>query len=112
MALNFVTVTGTFLNGDGSPAAGSAQFMMSDLLWSTTGLFCGAVSPVGATFDSQGKISVPLLAMDNAGFSGNWSWLVTISVSGLAFPQRSIIVDFANGPTQDISALLNTGKLV
>lgn len=116
MALNVVSVTGTFFSssagGNTSPAAGSMTFVTSDLLWNTSGVYVGLIEPVGTSFNQSGVIApVELLSMDNAGFSGNWFWLVTIVSGGTTYPQRKILVNFSNGATQDITALLATSTL-
>jgi hypothetical protein len=117
MALNVVSVTGTFFTSSASgvtgPAAGSLSFATSDILWNTSGVYVGIVASTGATFNQSGTITpVQLLAMDNAGFSGNWFWTVTIESGGTTYPTRKLVVDFANGATQDISALLATSTLI
>jgi len=113
---NFVNITGTILTGNGIASAGQVVFQMSDLLWNTTNLYVGIEPSVGCSFDANGLFPtnppVQLLAMDNAGFSGNWSWWVTFTIGGVQFPTRSLIVNFANGPTQDISILLSTSAVV
>lgn len=115
MALNFVTVTGTFYDASpsgSSAASGSILFVASDLIWDVTGTFVGVINNVGTTFNASGQISVELLAMDNAGLSGNWGWLCTVTMSGVTYPQRKLVVNYANGATQDISALLANSTLV
>ncbi len=113
---NVVTVTGTFYTASASgvvqPAAGNITFTPSDLLWDTTGVYVGMIEPVGESFNQSGAIApIPLLAMDNAGFSGNWCWLVTIESGGTTYPTRKLLVNFSNGATQDISVLLATSTL-
>ncbi len=116
MALNFVTVTGQFYAASpasSNPAAGSILFHASDILWSTAGVYVGTLNDVGCTFNSAGQLTnCMLLAMDNAGLSGNWCWQCTITIGALTFPTRKLAVNFANGATQDLSALLNASTLL
>lgn len=117
MALNVVTVTGTFYTASASgvtgPAAGNIDFVASDVLWNTAGPYVGVIQPTGTSFNQSGVITpVQLLAMDNAGFSGNWYWTVTITSNGTSYPPRKITVDFATGATQDIAALLANSVVI
>lgn len=117
MALNVVDVTGTFYTASAAGATGAASgnlvFTASDILWNTSGPYVGVIEQTGANFNQSGQIEpVSLLAMDNSGFSGNWYWILTITSNGITFPQRRLTVDFANGATQDISALLATSTVI
>ena len=117
MPLNVVAVTGTFYtasaSGNTGAASGNMTFAASDILWNTAGLYVGIIEPVGTSFNYSGVIApIGLLAMDNPGFSGNWYWVVTIISNGVTYPPRKLLVDFANGATQDISALLATSTLL
>jgi hypothetical protein len=117
MALNVVTVTGTFFTSSAAGAIGAASgninFTASDILWNTSGIYVGIVLTESESFNQSGIIApVQLLAMDNPGFSGNWFWICTIESNGITFPARKLTVDFANGATQDISALLATSTIL
>lgn len=117
MALNVVSVTGTFFTSSASgvsgAAAGSINFTANDILWNTSAPYVGIIDPVDTSFNQSGVINpIELLAMDNAGFSGNWFWVCTITSGGIVFPARKLLVNFANGATQDITALLATSVLV
>jgi hypothetical protein len=109
--LNFVQLTGTFINGLGQPNSGDILFEMSDILWDATDKWIGIIAPIGAPINSQGTFAVSLLAMDNGSISGNWSWKCTMHLDGLTFPPRLLAVNFAAGAVQDISGLLTTSKL-
>lgn len=119
---NFVSITGTFYiasNGNVGQAAGGVTFTASDLVWDTTtgSQFVGAVLPVSATVSDAGTLPTgtnapQLLAMDNAGYSGNWAWICVVEVSGVVWPARKITVNYANGATQDLSTLLQASTLV
>lgn len=117
MALEVVNVTGTFYassaGGVTTPAAGQIDFYASDILWSTSDAFVGIVNPTGTNFNASGTIQpVGLLAMDNPGFSGNWYWVAIITSNGTIFPARKLLINFANGATQDLSTLLAASTIV
>ncbi len=120
MAWNYVTVTGTFYIGSGTnvgDGAGSVLFTASDILWDVAGgPFVAALMPVSAPINAGGTfgtgVAAPqLFAMDNAGISGNWFWICQVQISGSTWPLRKLIVNFANGATQDIATLLGTSTV-
>ena len=110
MALNFVTVTGTFITPAGTPDGGSLQFAPSDIIW-LPGSWVACLPSFGATLNGSGQFSVSLLAMDSTGISGNWAWVMTMNLHGMVYPARKLTIDFANGASQDISTLLQTSTL-
>jgi len=110
ITFNLVTVVGQFLTlaASPAPASGSLTFTPNDLCWSTTYAMTGHLPTVGVTLDSTGSFSVPLLAMDNAGLSSNWNWLVSGSISGFTFPSRKLTITYVNGDSQRFETLLNS----
>jgi hypothetical protein len=111
---NFVTVTAVGVNSDSSNIQfGEVCFTPSDIVWATGYGLIGAVPAVLFTFNGGvSTLSVSLYAMDNAGVSTNWSWIVTGNLEGIPIMRRSISVLFATGPTQNLATLLNAGVLV
>ncbi len=120
MAWNYVTITGTFYIGSGTAVgegAGSVLFTSSDILWDATGVFVAALMPVSAPINAGGTFgtgtSAPqLFAMDNPGISGNWNWICQVQINGSTWPLRKLVVNFANGATQDLATLLGTSTIV
>jgi hypothetical protein len=110
MALEYVTVTGTFLTAVGNADSGSLMFTPSDIIWDP-GNWVAALPASGVTLNPSGQFSLSLLAMDSAGLSGNWQWVVTMTLHGTVYPARKLTINFANGATQDLSTLLQTSTL-
>lgn len=109
---NFVTVTGQAVDFGGGPVGGHLDFTVSDLVWAPTLALFSAGATVGVTFGAGSPAwAISLFATDNAGISTNWKWKLTGNVNGFVFPPRLLTVDFANGATQDLSALLATSTL-
>lgn len=105
---NYVAVTGNLITQTGAPSAGSLLFEASDIVWNTSSAFVASLNPVGYTLPSSGLIQgVNLLAMDDAGLSASWHWVLTMSLNGKVYPQRKLNVLFANGDPQDITKLLD-----
>jgi hypothetical protein len=119
MAFNYVTITGTIFIGSGaavSQGAGGVTFTSSDIIWDASGLFVAVLEPVNAPINVNGTFATgpaapQLFAMDNAGISGNWSWICTVEIGGQTWPARKITVNYSIGPTQDFSTLLGTSVL-
>lgn len=110
---NYVAVTGNLITQAGSPASGSLLFEPSDILWNTGAAFVASLNPVGYTLPGSGLIQgVNLLAMDDAGLSASWHWVLTLSLNGNTYPQRKLNVLFANGDTQDITKLLDISTVL
>lgn len=111
---NFVTVTAIGINADSSNIqSGSMIFTPSDIVWATGFNLIGAIPPVSFTFNGGvPDLSVSLYAMDNAGVSTNWSWIVTGNLEGIPIVARSLQVLFANGPAQNLATLLQAGTVV
>jgi hypothetical protein len=117
--MNYVTITGTFYIGTGSEVgqgAGSALFTASDILWDSTSFFVAMLAPVNAPINANGTFPTDatapqLLAMDNAGISGNWNWLCQLQINGTTWPVRKLTINYAAGATQDISVLLGASTL-
>jgi len=110
--LNYVTVTGTMITQAGAPSSGSLYFEASDLVWNSAAPFVGSLDPVGVTLPASGLLSVPLLAMDNAGLSATWNWILSVSLNGITYAKRKLIVLYSLGDSQDIAKLLNTATVL
>lgn len=76
MTLNYRTVTGTYLNPDGTPKSGRIEFTPTHQLVERP----GALIPPKTTtvdLDATGSFSVPLLTNDNATIDPDgWKWVV------------------------------------
>lgn len=105
MALNSVTVTGNL------PGAAGATVIFTPSAWLTDATDAEFVPPIPiqVTIAGNGKFSVSLLATDNAHLSPSWTWTVNfVNVPSVAPKAYSFPLLFANGATQDITALTLT----
>lgn len=111
---NFVTVTALGINSDSSNIqSGDVIFTPSDIVWAVGFNLIGAFPAITFTFNGGvPDLSVSLYAMDNAGVSTNWTWIVSGNLEGVAIVPRAISVLFANGPQQNLATLLNAGTIV
>lgn len=111
---NAVNVVATGINSDLSNIqTGSVLFTPSDTVWVTQGNLLGAVIPVTFTFNGgAANLSVMLFAMDNAGVSTNWTWIMSGNLEGVPIRRRSLVVNFAAGPQQQLATLLDASTLV
>jgi len=111
---NFVTVTALGINSDSSNIqSGEITFTPSDIVWAVDFNLIGAFPSITFTFNGGvPNLSVSLYAMDNAGVSTNWFWIVTGNLEGVPIVPRSISVLFANGPQQNLATLLNAGTVL
>lgn len=109
ITLNKVTVSGQAVDLDGSPVAGQLLFEVNDLIWTTdpgTSLFSMGTA-IGVTFGNGSPgWTVDLFATDNSGISNNWRWRFSGSINGIEFPSRLLLVPFAGGAQQTLTALL------
>lgn len=90
-ALNYVTVTGTFDDGSGSPVNGTVTFTPSATVYASGTPVVSAGTPVSCSI-AGGQLQGPsggtlqLLATDNdvtvEGRTGFWFWSVAISIDG------------------------------
>lgn len=105
LALNYVTLTGTL----GDDAAGAAGvFVPSTWLADTADALLIPPVPQRVTLLEGGAFSLPLLATDNvvAAPSGTWTWSVVFSgIAGVGAYGFSFFLPYADGSTQDISAI-------
>ena len=93
MALNYVTITGTFQDGSGAPLNGSATFAPSTTVYASgVPLFTTAIAVnaaiTGGVLQAQGGGALMLLATDNTGvqfedLTGFFYWTVTVSAPGV-----------------------------
>lgn len=112
MTYNFVLVTVDALGPDGSavPPAGGLHFQVSDFVWDATAgtlVVVPAIDLEAYGANVSAGTQIPLLAMDNPTLNTSWSWTITASLPGVTgLPVRKLAVNYANGPTQALSALL------
>ena len=111
---NYVNVTALGINADGTDIqSGELVFTPSDIVWSTAYGLLGAIQPVTFTWNGgESTLSVNLYAMDNAGVSTNWTWIITGNIEGVPMLKRSLSVLFASGPTQNLATLLQASTVV
>lgn len=106
MPLNKVLLTGTYLDGSGSPLTGTAIFTPSAPLTDATDSEVVLQSPVAVAVNSSGQFSVQLYATDNANLvPSGWVWNITENIAGLGPSAWSFFLPYAGGSTQDISSL-------
>lgn len=92
MALNYVTITGTFDDGTGAALTGTVTFTPSETVYSAGVPLVSATNPIVATvvagaLKSPSGGTLQLLATDNAGLTlegltGFWFWTVSVNVAG------------------------------
>ena len=82
-----VTVTGTYLNSDGSPCAGTVEFIPSPCYLNNAGADVTIIGQrVTATLDEDGFVSAELIATDDTDLSpGAWSYRVRVRLSTTTF---------------------------
>jgi hypothetical protein len=106
MGLEKVTLTGTYLDGSGQPLFGTVTFAPSVPLTDITDSEIVLQSPVTVAVNSAGQFSVALYGTDDADLApSGWTWQVTESIAGLTPSTWSFFLAYADGTTQDISAL-------
>lgn len=114
---NFVMVDISVVGADGSGAllGGSLVFQPSDFIWDTSTnqvVFAPPISFTASGGFSGNLTQAPFLAMDNPTLNTGWSWLMIASVPGITVPMRKLTINFANGPEQQLAALLDTSSIV
>jgi hypothetical protein len=106
VALNKVTVTGTYVDGEGNPLTGTVQFTPSSALADPADQLVIRQLPVTAVLSAEGTISCPLYATDNAALApSGWTWTVTEAIGSLPEATWQFALPHASGATQDISEL-------
>lgn len=111
MALNFVEVTISPVDFNVSAVGGNLVFEPSDIVWDDSAGLVSIGAPEGGAIPNSGTLMVSLFAMDNAGVSTNWKWRMTGQINGITIKPRLLIVNFANGASQNLSTLLDTSVL-
>lgn len=112
MALNYVTITGSFLDGSDSPVNGTVTFTPSETVYSSGVPVASVSNPVTATI-SNGSLqaSFKLLATDNTlvyeGLTGFFYWTAQVVIAGVAQTPWSFFLPHAPS-TVDLYALANT----
>jgi hypothetical protein len=122
VALNYVTVTGTFDDGSGNPLPLTGQSAYA-LFTPSTSVFANGIpvitpaSPIqapisGGTLRGELGGSLSLLATDNSGLTyggltGFFYWTVQVFINGQAQPSWSFFLPHTPSPV-DLTALANT----
>jgi hypothetical protein len=106
VALNKVTLTGTYQDGTGAPLAGYLKFVPNTQLTDATDSEIVRQSPITATLSTEGAFSVELYATDNSDLlPSGWVWNCTEYITGIAPAAYSFSLAYATASTQDISTL-------
>lgn len=106
MALTKVTLSGTYLDGEGNVLAGSVKFVPNASLTDVTDSRLIRPVPVVATLDGTGAFSVQLYSTDNTAITpSGWAWTVTEIITGIPNRSWSFFLPITGGSTQNISAL-------
>jgi hypothetical protein len=124
VALNYVTVTGTFQDGSGNPLPLTGQTAYC-LFTPSTAVFASGIpliSPaqpiqapiIGGALKGETGGALTLLATDNTGITfggltGFFYWTVQVYINGLALQQFSFFLPHLPS-TVDLSALANTSS--
>jgi hypothetical protein len=118
MAYDYVTVNISVGSLDGSTGEiGSLHFEVSDfVLDMNTGAII-VVPPVhleGNGGFTGNAVNIPFLAMDGAGISHNWAWILVAQVNGrlTGLPHRKFTINLANGTTQNFKDLALASTIV
>jgi hypothetical protein len=105
MAFTTVNVTGTYVNEDQTPAAGTIQFQLTEPI-SNGGTTIWPV-PVTVTLNASGGFSVPLAANTDAGTEPTGSQYVVIErVSSTSNREYMIVVPSGLGSTVTLASLM------
>jgi hypothetical protein len=98
----------------GNPDVGTLLFSVNDIVWVDAINTIAAIDPIELSANGGliRTVAVNLLAMDNPGISTNWYWTLTGTLNGQAIPPRKLSVNFANGPQQTLTSLLDTATLI
>jgi hypothetical protein len=106
MAATTITVTGTYLNADGTACAGTVTFTLSEPITNSGVIYHQA--PQVATLNGSGAISQILVANDDTGTTPTGSFYTVSEVlSGAPSREYSITAPHtAVGSTIDLSTLM------
>lgn len=117
MALNYVTITGSFAGGDGTPATGTVRFVPSQAVYAGAQPLVQSEAPVqcqivGGQLQALGGGPVKLLATDNAGLryltlTGWFYWTAEVTVNGESEAAFSFFLPSSPAST-DLYALANS----
>lgn len=106
--LSVITVTGTWLDPDSTPAAGEVSFVAGQTLSNQTDQVFVLTYDVTAVLDINGSISVDLPASNDPDWQPQgWTWTVSESIKGRpAIRRYSVVIPYnAPGGTIDLTAL-------
>jgi hypothetical protein len=113
LTLQVVLLTGTYLDGSGTPACGTVTFVPSVPLTDPADFEIVLQVPVTVMVNSAGQFSVSLYATDNADLQpAGWTWQVTENFAGLLTATWSFFLPRADGSVQDISSLAPVAEAV
>lgn len=104
MALNFVTVTGTYQDETGKGVTGFVDFTPSAPVVNSSLHVTIAPQELSFTLSATGQFSAQLLAMDNLNLSA-FVWVFRPSIINVPMDPQYLSVLFANGATQDITVI-------
>lgn len=105
--LQYITVTGTFLNPQGVPASGTVTFTPSTtpLKDVASKLFTGG--SVTVTLNGSGAFAVPLICTDDNDLSpSGWTYTITTVVNGLTSTYTGKVIPYSPLSATDLSDLL------
>lgn len=111
MAYDFVTVNISVTSLGGSTGdIGSLHFEVDDFVLDTTTGAIIVVPPIhleGNGGFTGNAAAIPFLAMDGAGISHNWHWVLVSQVRDrlTALPRRRFTINLAGGATQNFKDL-------
>jgi hypothetical protein len=115
VTINVVEVSIIAIDQDGGiPNSGNLHFEVDDLVWITALNSIAVIDPIDvyANGGFTGEGVLYLLAMDNEGFSTNWSWVMSGSAGESSFTPRKLTVNYANGAQQTLTSLLDASTPV
>lgn len=101
--LDTVTVTGSYITADGTPASGTVSFTPTVWLRDDTGDVVVPQLPVVATLNASGAFTEVLIATDDTNVDQNWAYVVTETINGVT--QTKTVLLPATSPTVDMAEL-------
>lgn len=102
-----ITVTGSYVNADGSPAAGNVRFTPTSAIIDASGAVIIPATAITATL-GNGSFSVTLPCTDNGNLAPSaWGYVVHVNVNGITGTQSqfTVMLPHTLGAVVDISAL-------
>jgi hypothetical protein len=106
VALTTVLLSGTYVDGQENPLAGTVTFTPSVALADGTDNKAVRQRPVTATLDGSGAFSLSLLSTDNGSLlPSGWYWTIREAFAGTPARQWNFNLLHATGASQDISDL-------